>query len=285
MARTIILFSAFLNFGYAFSKLVGGYIGHSDALIADGIESSGDILASLMLYFGVLYAQRPADENHPYGHGKAETLVTFFVVVMLVMSSIFIGMHAIEGLYAPDQKPEIYTLWIITFIVISKEALYRVIKYYGKKLRSDILIVEAKHHRSDAISSLFAFVGILIALFFGKGFEKADDIAALVAAVFIFYNAYKIFRPALGEIMDEHLYPELEAQIRTSSIEVHGIHEIEKCHIRKHGNFYQIDLHAEVDGNMSVYEGHALSHDLKDYLLKKFPEINHVLVHIEPKNI
>jgi cation diffusion facilitator family transporter len=152
----------------------------------------------------------------------------------------------------------------------------------GVLTKSSSLKAEAWHHRSDAISSLIAFLGILCTFLFGKGFEKADDWAALVASVFIVYNAYRIFRPALGEIMDEHTHHELIDDIRLVSKEVKGVIAIEKCWARKNGMTYVVDLHLEIDGNLSVKEGHAISHDLKDHLLARFPFITEVLIHIEP---
>jgi cation diffusion facilitator family transporter len=147
------------------------------------------------------------------------------------------------------------------------------------------LHADAWHHRSDAISSLMAFVGISIALIFGEGFEKADDWAALLASFFIVYNAFLIFRPALGEIMDEHLHDHVVAKIRELSVNVSGVLDTEKCLVRKTGMVYIVDLHVEVDGKLSVFEGHEISHRLKDYLMEQMPEISDVLIHIEPKRM
>jgi cation diffusion facilitator family transporter len=147
---------------------------------------------------------------------------------------------------------------------------------------SSSLRADAWHHRSDAITSVAAFIGISIALILGKGYEAADDWAALFASVFILYNSYLIFRPALGEIMDEHLYDDLVAEIRKVSLQVEGIIGTEKCFIRKAGMKYHVDLHARVNGNISVKEGHDLSHKLKDTLREEIPELGQVLIHIEP---
>lgn len=152
----------------------------------------------------------------------------------------------------------------------------------SKETNSSSLKANAWHHRSNAITSVAAFIGISVALILGKGHEAADDWAALVAAVIILYNSYQIFRPALGEIMDESLYSEVEANIRRVSAGVTGIAGTEKCFIRKAGMQYFVDLHASVDGNISVTQGHELSHKLKDALLKEIPELGNVLIHIEP---
>jgi cation diffusion facilitator family transporter len=154
----------------------------------------------------------------------------------------------------------------------------------SKESNSSSLKADAWHHRSDAITSVAAFIGITIALILGKGYESADDWAALFAAGFIFYNSYKIFRPALGEIMDEHLYDELIGVIRKVSLQVDGIVYTEKCFIRKAGMKYHVDLHAVVNGDITVKEGHDISHLLKDTLRKEIPELGHVLIHIEPSD-
>jgi cation diffusion facilitator family transporter len=154
----------------------------------------------------------------------------------------------------------------------------------AKEINSSSLIADAWHHRSDAITSVAAFIGISIAVIFGKGYETADDWAALFAAGFILYNSYLIFRPALGEIMDEHLYDDLVEEIRQKSLSVHGISGTEKCFIRKAGMQYHVDLHAKVNGNISVKEGHMIAHILKDTLRKELPQLGHVLIHIEPND-
>ena len=152
----------------------------------------------------------------------------------------------------------------------------------SKEANSSSLRADAWHHRSDAITSVAALVGISIALFLGKGYESADDWAALFASGFIMYNSYKIFRPALGEIMDEHLYDDLIDEIRKVSIQVEGVLDTEKCFIRKAGMKYHVDLHATVDANLTVKQGHDIAHLLKDTLRKEIPELGHVLIHIEP---
>jgi cation diffusion facilitator family transporter len=144
------------------------------------------------------------------------------------------------------------------------------------------LRAEAWHHRSDAITSVAAFAGISIAIFAGEGFEAADDYAALLAVVFILYNCYKIFRPALGEVMDENIYEDLTEKIRLISVNVKGVKDTEKCFIRKAGMKYHVDLHAIVDGEISVKEGHHISHQLKDRLHEEIPELGNVLIHVEP---
>ncbi|HRP89460.1 MAG TPA: cation diffusion facilitator family transporter [Edaphocola sp.] len=267
----------------ALVKWMAGIFGHSYALIADAIESTTDIFASLLVLLGLKYAQRPADENHPYGHGKVEPLVTFMVVGFLIVSATMIGIKSYENILTPHELPKPWTLIILAIIIGFKEYSFRKVMHTAKATNSTSLVADAWHHRSDMITSLAAFIGISIALFLGKGFEYIDDIAAMFAAVFILYNCYKIFRPALGEIMDENVYPELVQDIRNVALEVKGIKGTEKCYVRKVGNSFHVDLHAMVDGSLTVEEGHKIAHDLKDDLMSKLPQIANVLVHIEPK--
>jgi cation diffusion facilitator family transporter len=232
--------------------------------------------------FGIKYANRPADENHPYGHGRAEPLITFLVVGFLITSATIIAYESIINIGRPHELPKPWTLFVLGAIIIWKEYSFRLVMKRSIETNSSSLRADAWHHRSDAITSVAAFIGISIALILGKGYESADDWAALFASGFILYNSYLIFRPALGEIMDEHLNDDLVDEIRKVSHQVEGIIDTEKCFIRKAGMQYHVDLHAIVDANISVKEGHELAHKLKDTLRLEIPELGHVLIHVEP---
>ena len=275
-------FSIVGNTCLAVIKGIAGVFGNSYALIADAIESTTDIFSSFLVLFGIKYSNRPADANHPYGHGRAEPLVTFLVVGFLITSATIIAYESISNIGIPHELPKPWTLIVLGAIIIWKEFSFRLVMKRGIQTNSSSLKADAWHHRSDAITSVAAFIGISIAIFLGKGYESADDWAALFASGFILYNSYLIFRPALGEIMDEHLYDDLVAEIRTVSLNVGGIIETEKCFIRKSGMKYHVDLHAVVDATITVKEGHDLAHLLKDTLREKILELGHVLIHIEP---
>lgn len=278
-----IYFSILSSTVLAIIKGLAGFFGNSYALIADAIESTTDIFSSLLVLFGLKYAKRPADENHPYGHGRIEPLITFLVVGFLILSAIIIAYKSIYNIQTPHQAPKAWTLLVLGGIILWKEISFRLVLKKGMETNSSSLKADAWHHRSDAITSVMAFIGISIALIFGKGYETADDWAALFAAGLILYNSYMIFRPALGEIMDEHLYDDLIEEIRTVSMRVDGVLGTEKCYVRKAGTKYHVDLHALVDGDLSVSEGHIISHQLKDRLQKSIPNLEHILIHIEPK--
>ena len=270
------------NISLAVLKGISGVLGHSYALVADALESVTDVFASFIVLFGIKYSSRPADRNHPYGHGRAEPLVTFLVVGFLVGAAVLIAFQSIENIRTPHELPHPFTLVVLAGIILVKEGFYRIIIAKSKETHSSALKADAWHHRSDAITSVTAFIGISIALIMGKGYETADDWAALIASAVILYNSYRIFRPALGEIMDEHVYDEMIEEIRTISKEVPGIVNTEKCLIRKTGMQYRLSIHAIVDGEISVKDGHHIAHLLSDELKRRKPELLSVQVHIEP---
>ncbi len=275
-------FSIVGNTILALIKGLAGFLGNSYALIADAIESTTDILASFLVLFGIKYSNKPADDNHPYGHGRAEPLITFLVVGFLITSATIIAYESIINIGTPHDLPRSWTLYVLGSIILWKEYSFQVVMRRSKETNSSALKADAWHHRSDAITSVAAFLGISMALILGKGYESADDWAALFAAGFILYNSYLVFRPALGEIMDEHLYDDLIENIREVSKGVDGIIDTEKCFIRKSGMKYHVDLHATVQATISVKEGHDLAHKLKDTLRLEIPELGHVLIHVEP---
>ena len=275
-------FSIAGNTALALIKWFAGYFGNSYALIADAIESTTDIFSSLLVLFGLRYSSKPADKDHPYGHGRVEPLITFLVVGFLITSATIIAIESVENIQTPHEPPKPFTLYILGGILIWKELSFRYVMRKSRLTQSSALKADAWHHRSDAITSVAAFIGITIALVFGEGYEVADDWAALFSAGFILYNCYLIFRPALGEIMDEHLYEDLISRIRETAKEVPGVVGTEKCFVRKSGMKYHVELHATVDSQISVKAGHEIAHLLKDTLRGKMPELGHVLIHIEP---
>jgi cation diffusion facilitator family transporter len=270
------------NFLMAIVKAVVGFFGNSYALIADAIESIGDVFSSMLVIIGIRYAKRPPDENHPYGHGKVEPLITFVVVGFLCASATLIIIESIHNIQIQHKAPKAYTLWFLGGIIITKELFFRFVSKKSTEIGSSSLKADAWHHRSDAITSAFAFIGILIAVILGDDYAEADDWAALIAAGVIYFNAFLIFRPALGEIMDEHRYDEFIAVIREKSQDVPGVIDTEKCWVRKSGMRYWVDIHVHVNGKITVIEGNDIAHALKTHLKQALPEIEDILIHIEP---
>lgn len=273
--------SIIVNFLMAVAKVVTGILGSSFALVADGIESLADIFSSILVFIGIKYASKPPDENHPYGHGRAEVLVTIIVVGLLVISALFIVYQSIIHILTPHNLPRPFVLIVLGIVIVIKETLYQIFSSRAAKVNSSSLAADAWHHRGDAITSIAAFIGVSIAIYLGPGYEAADDWAAILAAILILYNAYRILKPALGEIMDENHHHMID-QIRDIAEEEPGILGTEKCFIRKTGMNYHVDLHAIVSGEIPVKEGHLLAHNLKDSIQSEMPEIAEILIHIEP---
>ncbi|MBS7119469.1 MAG: cation transporter [Dysgonomonas sp.] len=270
------------NTALAIIKWLAGYFGNSYALIADAIESTADIFSSIFVLLGIKYANKPADKNHPYGHGRIEPLVTFVVVGFLIVSATVIAYESVDNIRTPHEAPKAFTLYILGAIIIWKEISYYLVMRKAKLTKSTALQADAWHHRSDAITSVAAFIGISIALIMGDGYESADDWAALLAAFIILYNSYRILKPALGEIMDKDMYGDMEQDVCKFARTIDGVLNTDKCHVRKTGMTYYIDLHIIVDKNITVKQGHDIAHNLKDKIKEDMPEIADILIHVEP---
>jgi cation diffusion facilitator family transporter len=271
-----------INLVLALVKIAVGVVGNSYALIADGIESTADIFSSLVVWSGLRVSTRPPDQNHPYGHGKAESLAGLAVALFLMLAAVLIAAQAMREIAAPHVPPAWYTLVVLAAIIVIKEGLFRRMYRVGSELESSSLRSDAWHHRSDAITSGAAFIGISIALIGGERYAAADDWAALLACVIIFANGVRLLRPAMDEVMDASVPLEIEHQIREIASSVEGVSAIEKCRIRKSGLDYLMDIHVEVDGGITVQEGHGIGHQVKDRLIGSKLPVSDVVIHIEP---
>jgi cation diffusion facilitator family transporter len=261
---------------------LGGVFGHSYALIADAIESGADVLTSALLWAGLKWSSRPPDENHPYGHGKIEALVAVGIAIALTIAGGIIIRDSIDHILVPHKTPAPFTLFILVFVVLTKEALYRYVMKTGDEINSSAVKADAFHHRSDAITSIAAFIGISIALIGGEGFEIADDFAALIAAGIILFNAYKIARSSVRELLDEAVEPEFRNEVIRQAEAVPEVVRVERCHSRKMGTAFHIDMHIWIDGELTVTEGHDIAHKVKERLFRSYSEILDVHIHIEP---
>jgi cation diffusion facilitator family transporter len=272
-----------INVFLAAAKGITGFLGNSYALIADAIESSTDIFSSLIVWGGLKISAKPPDKDHPYGHGKAEPIAAILVSLALFAASVLIVIQSIHEIITPHHAPAPFTLIVLIIVVVVKEMLYRFVFRVGNDIKSTAVVSDAWHHRSDAITSAAVFVGISIALIGGKGFESADDYAALFASVIISFNAYRIFKPAFDEIMDTAPHESIKEQILNTALDVNGVVGLDKCNVRKMGLDFYVDLHVVVDANISVKEGHFIAHEVKDFIISKFPSIHDVFIHIEPE--
>ena len=266
-------------------KGIAGVLGNSYALIADAIESTTDIASSLIVWGGLKISGIPPDIDHPYGHGKAEPLAATVVALFLFAVAIGIAIQSSREILVPHHAPAPFTLIVLVAVVIIKESLFRFVFNVGKSLDSTAVKSDAWHHRSDAITSGAAATGISIALIGGPGYESADDWAALFASGIIAFNAFRIFRPAINEVMDAAPTSEIEQTVRETAKQVQGVIGLEKCRIRKMGLWYYVDLHVTVEGHIAVREGHNIARDVKAKILAAHPNIAYVLIHIEPSDL
>lgn len=264
------------------AKFAAGVLGHSHALIADAVESLADVFSSLVVWRGVVIAAEPADEDHPYGHGKAEPIAAATVATMLLAAAAWIAILAFKHIAHPHPAPAPFTLIVLIGVICIKEALFRFVLREAISVESSAVQTDAWHHRSDAITSLAAAIGISVALLGGKGYESADEIAAIVAAAIIAWNAWRLLRPALNELMDRSPSRELSERIRRVAEAVKGVERIEKCLVRKMGHQFYADMHVEVDPQMTVQHSHEIAHEVKDKVRSQIPRVKDVLVHIEP---
>lgn len=272
-----------VNIGLVLVKGLAGWLGHSYALIADAMESATDIVTSIFVWVGLRTASKAPDQDHPFGHGKAEPLAAIVVSMALVGAAILIAVQSIRNIQTPHQIPAPFTLVVLAGVVLVKEVLFRRISKVGEEVESRAVKADAWHHRSDAITSLTAFVGISIALVGGPGYESADDWAALFASGFIVFNAYHIFRPSFGEIMDETPAGDWQQELKAIAMTIPQVKGIEKFRVRKTGFEYFIDLHVMVPGSLTVTQGHAIAHAVKAAIMDARPAVYDVLVHIEPE--
>lgn len=263
-------------------KIGVGLIGNSYALVADGIESASDIFSSLITWAGFQFSLRPADEDHPFGHGKFEALAGGFAGVMLLAAAAVIAFNAIGEIRTPHHAPEWFTLPVLIVVVAVKELLSRRILSAGEEIGSTALRGDAWHHRSDAITSAAAAIGIAVALVGGAGYEAADDWAALIACVIIVINGVRILHSALHDVMDGSVPPEWQHAVTVAALATPGVEGTEKCKIRKSGTDQFVELHVRVDPAISVFEGHEIGHRVKDRVLATNPLVRDVVVHIEP---
>jgi cation diffusion facilitator family transporter len=278
----IALFGMIVNLVFAAAKILGGFIGNAYVLIADGIESALDVAGSLIIWGGLKFAARPPDETHPYGHGKAEPIAAVVVAFGVLAAALGLAVESIREIRTPHHGPAPFTLGILIVVIVVKEILFRYVNRVGRNVESTAVQTDAWHHRSDALTSAAAFIGITAALIGGRGWESADDWAALFACCVIAANGVRLLRPALYEIMDTAPRGEIVDRVRNAAVAVPGVIEIEKSFVRKMGLSFYVDLHVRVDAHITVRQGHDIAHKVKRAIKETDGRIADVLVHIEP---
>ncbi|XHR28632.1 MAG: cation diffusion facilitator family transporter [Chthoniobacteraceae bacterium] len=281
--QQLALQGVFINIALAVVKIGAGVFGHAYALIADGVESLLDVGSSIIIWSGLKFAAIPPDEEHPYGHGKAEPIAGMVISLIILCVAAGLAYESVRGLRAVEQQmPKAFTLVVLVGVVIIKEFLFRRLAKEGAAVESTSLKAEAWHQRSDALTSAAGFIGISIALAGGPGYEVADKWAALAACAVIGTNGVLLLIPAVLEIMDTAPSRDFSTAIRATACTVRDVKAIDKCYVRKMGLEYYVDIHVRVDGSLTVRRGHAIAHEVKDCLRDTHPAIRDVLVHIEP---
>ncbi len=278
----LALFGAGVNVVMAIVKLLAGFLGHSQALVADGMESALDVVSSAILWSGLKYAARPADLDHPYGHGKAEPIAGVIVSLVIMGAALLLAIASASGLGAPRAVPAPFTLGLLVAIICIKEALYQTMRRIGDRLGSVAIRADALHHRSDAITSVAALIGVSLAIFGGPRYAHADGLVALGSCGWIAFLGFRILVPALHDLLDAAPPSDLAHAVRQTALEVPGVSAVELLRIRKMGLELYVDLHIEVDGLISVREGHQIAHAVKDEIRAAHGRVADVLVHVEP---
>lgn len=279
---TVPLVGVAVNAALAALKIIAGVFGNSYALIADGIESTSDIVTSLVVWGGLRVAISPADERHPYGYGKAEALAGIVAALALLGAAAMIAVQSVREILTPHHLPHWSTLLVLIVVVAIKEAMARWVGKIGVDVESASLQADAWHHRSDALTSAAAFVGITIGLIGGPGYEPADDWAALVACLIITYSGLQLMRIAMRDLLDVAPPRHFEEQVREFALSVEGVRAVEKCRIRKSGISYFVEIHIEVHGQATVQEGHNIGGKVRSVLRRSPLRIADAFIHIEP---
>jgi cation diffusion facilitator family transporter len=266
----------------ALIKLVAGLVGHSYALVADAVESTADVVSSLIVWSGLRISARAADEEYPFGYGKAEPLAAAIVSLMLLAAAVGIAVEAVREIVTPHHAPAPFTLGVLVGVILVKETLFRRVFAVGAAVGSTAVRADAWHHRSDAITSAAAFIGIGVALLGGKGWESADDWAALAASGVIVYNGLRILKPSVDDLMDRMPAADVLARIETAARSPSGVRAVEKLRVRRAGLGYYVDIHVQADPALSLRDAHVLSGRVKGAIRAAVPAVAGVLVHMEP---
>lgn len=263
-------------------KITAGFAGNSFALVADGVESVLDLLGSVLVWSGLRMSSEPQTPDFPYGRGKAEPLAALVIATILLTAAAGIAYGAVHEILTPHTPPAAFTLWVLVGVVVTKETVFRYLTREGAALGSQAMVADAWHHRSDALTSMAAFVGISLALALGEGWASADDWAALAACAVIGWNGVRLLRSGLRDVLDAAAPNEVSDRVRAIASAVPDVHDIDEIRVRRSGLVYLVDIHVEVDGDLTVRRGHEIGHEVKDRLIASELPILDVLVHIEP---
>ena len=273
-----------VNLALGVAKLAGGLVGGSLALVSDAVNSLGDVFTSSAILLAFRVAQKPADAEHPYGHTRAEAIAGSNVAVLVIVSALMVGWGTIRSfpIEPSHRPPPLWALAIAGVNVVIKEALYQYKIRLGRRLGSSALTANAWDHRSDAFSALAVLIGLTLVRVGGPRFMFLDGVSALVVVVVILVSAARLLVASGQELMDAQADQLFVDEIRAFAAGASGVRRVDKLWVRKTGLEYLVDIHVQVPADLTVAEGHTISHQVKDRLLERFPIIRDVLVHLEP---
>lgn len=270
------------NAALALLKLLAGILAHSGAMVSDAVHSASDVFSSIIVIIGVKISARAADKEHPYGHERFECVAAIVLAAVLLVTGLLIGRSALEqvinGDFSGSEAPGILALAAAIISIVSKEAMYWYTRYYGKKLDSGALMANAWHHRSDALSSVGALIGILLAR---MGYRIVEPIASLVICLLILKATYDIFSDAISKMVDSG-DEAMEREIRELALQQEDVLGVDLIHTRVFGNRVYVDIEICADGSKSLVEGHAVAERVHDVIEKSFPKVKHIMVHVNP---
>jgi cation diffusion facilitator family transporter len=263
-------------------KIAAGMSGHSTAVVADGLESAADVIASGFVLFGLTLAAKPADDNHPYGHGRAETLTGLLIGLVLMVGGALISWNAIRRVGQPHEPLAAFVVWPLLISLAAKTGLATLKFRYGKKLQSDALTADAWNDATDTVSAIAALIAVGLTLMDRARFAEADRYGGFVVGLIVISAGIRVARETAMQLMDTMPDPRLIAQIREAAFAVPGVRGVEKCFARKTGFKYHVDLHLEVDPDMTVRQSHELAQEVRVHIRERLDWVADVLVHVEP---
>lgn len=282
VSRRVAVTSMLVNGGLAIAKIATGIVGNSSAVVSDGVESGADVLASGLVFVGLVIAAKPPDEQHPYGHGRVETLSALVVGLMLVISGSLISARSLEHAWEPQPVPAAYALWPVAASIVIKSVLSFTKRRYSRKLRSSALEADAWNDTVDILSGATAFVGLGLTLLNPVRFAAADHIGGSLVGLIVIFLGVRVVRDTTLQLMDTMPDAQSMDRIRNVALSVPGARGIEKCYARKTGLQWHVDLHLEVDPELSVYESHEIATQVRIKVKETLDWVADVLVHVEP---
>lgn len=282
MARRVALASIFLSAVLAATKITVGVMGRSTAVVSDGFESGGDVLASGFVLWGLTLAAKPADEEHPYGHGRFETLTGLAVGMLLCATGALICYRSFQKVFALEPAPAAYTLWPMAGSIVLKSLTWWFKRSYGRKIRSDALLADSWNDAVDILSGLTALLALGLALADPERFRAADPVGGVLVGLIVIFLGVHVVRDTTLQLMDTMPPPALLQEIRTTALRVPGALGVEKCYARKTGLKYHVDLHLEVEPSLTVRESHEIARQVRNRIKDTLDWVADVLVHVEP---